>query len=103
MQPDRPQDWLTRQRVAFGEFDLGAMNLVGWLLFLASLAAIGVGIYFGVQPAGPGRGFTNGALSQRAETKALAVLCLLVAVALFLGGRLLLGAAGVSIYRVSRR
>ena len=103
MKPDQPQDWLTRQRVAAGSFDLGAMNAVGWLLFLTSVASIGVGIYFLVQPPGRDGGFSGGSLSGKAETKLIAVFCLLVAAALFLGGRLILKTVGVSIYRASRR
>ena len=103
MKPDQPQDWLTRQRVAFGSFDLGAMNAVGWLLFLTSLASICVGIYVLAQPPGRGDGFTGGSLSTKAETKLIAVFCLLIAVTLFMGGRLVLKSVGVSIYRTSRR
>lgn len=101
--PDKPPDWLTRQRTAFGNFDLGALNAVGWLLFLASLAIIGLGLYALAEPPKPDGGWSGGTLSPSAERRLIAAGLLLAAVATFWVGRWLLRWVGVSIYRASRR
>jgi hypothetical protein len=84
-------NWLDRKRAEFGQFDLSALNLVGWLLFLSAVGVILTGAFLAVEPGDAGVG-----------RKVVAVAVLLLGVAWFQLGKAVLGLAGVPVYRAGK-
>lgn len=97
MASDEPKNGATKRRAGGGNFDPGAMNLVGWLLLAASVAVIGVGVLALTGPPGPGGG------GARMEIRFAAWVGITLGILTFVGGRFLLNRLGVSVYRPSRR
>lgn len=88
-------NWLERKRDDLYRFDLGALNLLGWLVFLSAFGVIFAGIFVVVDAGG--RDGVDG------WKKPFAFAIILLGVAWFQVGKFLFGLVGLSVYRASRR
>lgn len=90
-------NWLSRKQAELQQFDLGALNLLGWLLFLSAFGVFFAGVFVAVDVG------AAGANDSRGVKKVVGIVVALLGVAWFQLGKAVLGLVGLSVYRASRR
>lgn len=102
MRDENPLDWFGRKRAEFGQFDLGALTALGWLVFLSSLAVVVVvSLLLADRVVAAGPGPRNEPRKPWWMVPAAAGI-LLLAIGWFHLWKWLLGLVGVPVYRASR-